>query len=92
MASGSTSNGSGGFAVQQTSATDSEALGWVNSSVMRWGVTGSFDATNNTFTPDAFLSLAIEGTGNDPDAEVAAKYDKKGNIFVANNGEIHIYS
>ena len=92
MASGSTSNGSGGFAVQQTSATDSEALGWVNSSIKRWGVTGSFDATNNTFTPDAFLSLAVEGTGNDPDAEVAAKYDKKGNIFVANNQDIYIYS
>jgi len=33
----------------------------------------------------------IEGAANDPNA-VVAKYDKKGNIFVANNEDIYIYS
>ena len=91
MASGSTSNGSGGFAVQQTSAANSEALGWINSSVKRWGVTGSFDATNNSFTPDAFLSLAVVGGVGETKTDVPAKYAKAGNIFVQDNGDIHIY-
>ena len=91
MASGSTSNGSGGFAVQQTSATDSEALGWINSSTQRWGVTGSFDASNNSFTPDAFLSLAVVGGVGETKTDVPAKYAKAGNIFVQDNGDIHIY-
>jgi hypothetical protein len=37
------------------------------------------------------MATVVEGAANDPTA-VVAKYTKKGNIFVANNQEIWIYS
>jgi hypothetical protein len=88
--SGSTSTSPGGIAIQQTSATDSEAFAW-SSTDSRWGVTGSFDPSTNTISPDAFMATVVEGAANDPTA-VVAKYTKKGNIFVANNEDIYIYS
>jgi len=90
MASGSQANGDGGIAIQQVGSSDAEALGW-DSGVSRWGVTGSFNASQNSLIPDAFMSLVIEGTTSDP-SSVVAKYIKKGNIFSAANGEIYIYS
>ena len=90
MASGSNANGDGGIAVQQTGASDAEAFAW-DSSVSRWGVTGSFDAAQSAIIPDAFMASVVEGAGNDPSA-VVAKYTKKGNIFVAANEDIYIYS
>lgn len=88
--SGSTSTSPGGIAIQQTGPTDSEAFAW-SSTDSRWGVTGSFDPSGNTISPDAFMATVIEGAANDPTA-VVAKYTKKGNIFVANNEDIYIYS
>jgi hypothetical protein len=41
--------------------------------------------------PDAFMASVIEGAANDPTA-VVAKYTKKGNLFVAANQDIYIYS
>ena len=90
MASGSNAQGDGGIAVQQTGPTDAEAFGW-DSGVARWGVTGSFDASQNVMVPDAFMASVIEGAANDPTA-VVAKYTKKGNLFVAANQDIYIYS
>jgi len=90
MASGSNANGDGGIAIQQTGPTDAEAFGW-DSGVSRWGVTGSFDASQNVMVPDAFMASVIEGAANDPTA-APAKYTKKGNIFVAANEDIYIYS
>jgi len=90
MASGSTSAGDGGFVVQQTEATDGEVFGF-DSATTRFGVSGSFDASQNTFTPDAFMAAVVEGSANDPD-DAPARYDKKGNIFIANNEDIYIYS
>ena len=90
MASGSTSAGDGGFVVQQTAATNGEVFGF-DSATTRFGVSGSFDASQNTFTPDAFMSAVVIGAANDPTA-APARYQKGGNIFVANNGEIYIYS
>jgi hypothetical protein len=88
--SGSTSTSPGGIAIQQTGPTDSEAFAW-SSTDSRWGVTGSFDPSGNTISPDVFMAAVIEGAANDPTA-VVAKYTKKGNIFVANNEDIYIYS
>jgi hypothetical protein len=90
LASGSNTAGEGGFVVQQGDNGLGEVFGY-DQSTLRFGLTSSFDATQNTFTPDAFFSNVIEGAANDPTATVA-KYTKKGNIFVADNGEIHIYS
>ena len=94
MASGSTSTGDGGFVVQQTSATDCEVFGF-DSSTTRFGVSGSFDASQNTFTPDAFMAAVVNTAGNAPNGANApdARYQKKGNLYVASNSEdIWIYS
>ena len=90
LASGSSANGDGGIVIQQNLDGTGEVFGFDNPT-KRFGVSGSFDAATNTFTPDAFMAAVVEGTANDPTA-VIAKYTKKGNIFVANNGDIHIYS
>ena len=90
MASGSNAPGDGGIAIQQTGPTDAEAFGW-DSAVSRWGVTGSFDASQGAMIPDAFMASVVEGAANDPLA-VVGKYVKKGNIFVAANEDIYIYS
>ncbi len=90
MASGSNAPGDGGIAVQQSGSLDAEAFGW-DSAVSRWGVTGSFDAAQSAIVPDAFMASVIEGAASDPTA-VIAKYTKKGNLFVAANEDIYIYS
>jgi hypothetical protein len=90
MASGSTSTGDGGIVIQQTSATNGEVFGF-DSATTRFGVSGSFDASQNAFTPDAFMAAVVEGAANDPTA-APARYQKKGNIFVAANEDIYIYS
>ena len=90
MASGSNAAGDGGIAIVQSGSLNAEAFGW-DSAVARWGVTGSFDASQGAIVPDAFMASVVEGGESDPTA-VVAKYVKKGNIFVAANGDIFIYS
>ena len=90
LASGSNANGDGGIAIQQANSLDSEAFGY-DSAVARWGVTGSFDAAQSAIIPDAFMASVVEGSTNLP-SEAIAKYTKKGNIFVAANQDIFIYS
>jgi len=90
LASGSTSTGDGGIAIQQTSNGVSEAFGF-DSGVSRWGVTSSFDASQNSLVPDAFMALSLIGAGTDP-TTVAARYSVKGNIFVGTDENIWIYS
>ena len=92
LASGSNAAGEGGFVVQQGSNGFGEVFGY-DQTTLRFGLTSSFDATQNSFIPDAFFSNVIEGAGGDNDpTDTVAKYTKKGNIFVADNGDIHIYS
>jgi hypothetical protein len=88
--SGSSGNGPGGIVIEQGTDDIGEALAW-SSADSRWGVTGSFDAASTTFDPDAYVNVVVEGTTNDPDTEVVTKYDKKGNMFVGNTGDIWIY-
>ena len=92
LASGSNAAGEGGFVVQQGSNGDGEVFGF-DQTTLRFGVSSSFDATQNSFTPDAFLATVVEGAGGDNDpTDTIAKYTKKGNTFVADNGDIYIYS
>ena len=87
MASGSTSNGDGGIAVQQTSPTDTEGFGY-DSATSRWGVTSSFDASQNALAPAAFMPVAINGTDNNPTSNLVAnetRYKKAGNIYIDTN-------
>ena len=90
FASGSVSTGDGGIVVQQDTQNIGEAFAW-DSGTSRWGVTGSFDASTSAYTPEAFMSTVIEGAASDPTA-VVAKLTKKGNIFVASDESIYIYS
>ena len=92
LASGSNAAGDGGIAVIQSGSKNSEALAY-DSAVTRWGFTGSFDPAQNTIVPEAFVAAVIEGGSGDNDpTDTIAKYAKKGNIFIADNGEIYVYS
>jgi hypothetical protein len=90
LASGSNSAGDGGIAVQQSGSLNSETFGF-DSGLTRWGVTSSFNASQNAFTPDAFMALSLIGTGIDPTA-VAARYQANGNIFIGTDESVWIYS
>ena len=90
FASGSNTTGDGGIVVQQDTQDVGELFGF-DAATTRWAVTSSFDASTSTFTPDAFMASVIEGTTNDP-TDAPARYVKKGNIFVADNEDIFIYS
>lgn len=94
LASGSNAAGDGGIVVQQTAQDVGEVFAFDQANV-RWGVSGSFDASQNAFTPDAFMAAVVNTAGNDPNGANApdARYEKKGNLYVASNSEdIWIYS
>jgi hypothetical protein len=90
LASGSNAAGDGGIVIQQDTQDQGEVFGF-DAVTTRWAVTGSFDASQNVFTPDAFMATVVEGAGADPTA-AAARYTAKGNIFVGNDENIWIYS
>ncbi len=90
FASGSATAGDGGIVVQQDTAGEGELFGY-DSATTRWALTSSFDAATSAFTPDAFISAVVIGATSDPD-DAPARYDKGGNIFVAANEDIYIYS
>ena len=92
LASGSTSVGDGGIVIQQDGPANGEAFAY-DAATLRWSVTGSFDPSTTSYTPDAFMSAVVEGAaGVDTPAAVVAKYQKKGNIFVGANQDVYIYS
>ena len=90
LASGSNAAGDGGIAIQQSNALDAVVFGF-DSGNTRWGVSSSFDASQNAFTPDAFMALSLVGAGTDPTV-VAARYQVKGNMFIGSDEGIWIYS
>ena len=92
MASGSNTAGDGGIVIQQGTQGIGEGFGY-DSALTRWGVTGSFDGSQATFVPDAFMAaVVVGGVGvNDP-STAPARYVADGNMFIADNGEIYIYS
>jgi hypothetical protein len=87
LASGSNSAGMGGLVVQQSTQDIGEVFSWDNTT-SRWATTGSFNASSNTFTPEAFMASVIDIDNGNTDI---AKYQKNGNIKV-DGGEIYIYS
>jgi hypothetical protein len=90
LASGSNAAGDGGIAIQQTNALNAEVFGF-DSGATRWGVSSSFDASQNAFVPDAYMALSLVGAGTDPTV-VDARYQVKGNIFIGSDEGIWIYS
>lgn len=91
LASGSNTSGDGGFVVQQGTQDIGEVFGF-DSATERWGVDTTFDASTSNLIPEAFLSLVIEGEVGETTTSVAARYTAKGNIFIADNEDIFIYS
>ena len=91
MASGSTAVGDGGIIVQQTGPANGEAFAY-DAATTRWSTTGSFDPSTEAYTPDSFISLVIEEKVGYELDDVGAKFQKKGNIFIANDQDIFIYS
>ena len=91
LASGSNTAGDGGIVIQDNGTQGiGEGFGY-DSAVTRWGVTGSFDGSQATFTPDAFMASVVVGTGTNP-SEAPARYVAAGNIFVGTDANIYIYS
>lgn len=90
LASGSSTTGDGGIAIQQTANNIAETFGF-DSGATRWGVTSSFDASQNAFTPDAYMALALIGATSSP-TSVPARYSVNGNIFTGTDESIWIYS
>jgi hypothetical protein len=90
LASGSDSTGDGGIVVQQATQDVGEAFAW-DAQAIRWGVTGSFLASDSAYTPDAFMAAVVVGTGTDPN-DAPTRYDAAGNIFVGTDENIWIYS
>lgn len=93
LASGSASPGDGGIVVQQGTQNIGEAFAF-DSNTERWSVTGSFDATQAVFVPDAFMAAAINLASTDPNSVGPdARYNKAGNIYVSSGDDsIWIYS
>ena len=91
LASGSTSAGDGGIVVQQAGPTQGEAFAY-DAITTRWSMTGSFNPATEAYTPDAFISAVVIGTGNQQATSVAAKYAKAGNMFVSASGDVMIYT
>ena len=90
--SGTSPSGDGGIVIQQTGSQGvGEAFGWDATNTSRWGVTSSFSANQAGFTPDAFMALAIIGSGTAP-TSVAARYSASGNLFIGTDETIWIYS
>ena len=88
LASGSTSNGDGGIAIQQTSATNTELFGY-DYNANRWGVTSSFDpGAGSGFTPKSFMAAVA----NNNSISGSATFQAAGNIYIDGGGEIYIYS
>ena len=88
FASGSTTAGDGGIVVQQGTQNVGELFGY-EATETRWGVDTAFNASDNSFTPQAFMSAVVDmqATGQSD----IPRYQKNGNIKI-DSGEIYIYS
>lgn len=94
LASGSTSAGDGGIVVQQTGQDVGEVFAF-DAATKRWAIADAFDASQNVFTPDAFMANVSTGNASSNtaiNALVDDRYESKGNLFVGDDEGIWIYS
>lgn len=85
--SGSGSPQEGGLIIDQGSGVGHAYI--FQSGSNRFGFTGSLDAEASTGTPDAFAAAVLDEAAGHTDK---VEYQKPGNIRVATNGDIFIYS
>jgi hypothetical protein len=94
LASGSTSAGDGGIVVQQTGQDVGEVFAF-DAATERWAIADAFNASQNVFTPDAFMANVSTGNASSNtaiNALVDDRYESKGNLFVGDDEGIWIYS
>ena len=88
LASGSTANGDGGIAIQQTAATNTELFGF-DYYEKRWGFTSSFNPeAGSGFVPKSFVAAVGDNNG----VSGSSDFQAAGNIYVDGSGEIYIYT
>ena len=87
FASGSTTTGDGGIVVQQGTQDVGELFGY-HATATRWGVDTAFNASDSSFTPEAYMAAVVDIDGGQTDV---ARYQKNGNIKI-DSGDIYIYS
>jgi hypothetical protein len=85
--SGSTNPDEGGIVIDEGNGFGHAYV--YDSDSNRFGFTGSLDATSDSVTPDAFVASVVDEAAGHSDV---AEYQKPGNIRVASNGDIFIYS
>ncbi len=88
FASGSTTAGDGGIVVQQATQDVGELFGF-EATVARWGVDTAFNASDSSFTPEAYMAAVVDMQA--PGQSDVARYQKNGNIKI-DSGDIYIYS
>ena len=87
FASGSTTTGDGGIVIQQGTQDVGELFGF-EATATRWGVDTAFNASDSSFTPEAYMAAVVDIDGGQTDV---ARYQKNGNIKI-DSGDIYIYS
>jgi hypothetical protein len=90
FASGSNVAGDGGIVIQQGTQNVGELFAF-DSAVTRWGLTGSFNASSGSYTPDAFMAAVVVSSSLNPN-DAPARYNAAGNIYVSGDESIYIYS
>ena len=93
FASGSNTAGDGGIVIQQGTQNVGELYGFENAA-NRWGFTSSFDASNSSFTPAAYITTTEFAASNPSAAPLyGGASNGYGNIHVnSSTGDIFIYS
>jgi hypothetical protein len=93
FASGSNAAGDGGIVIQQATQDVGELYGYENAA-NRWGFTSSFNASNSSFTPAAYITTTeFSATTPAADPIYGGASNGYGNIHVNTaTGDIFIYS
>lgn len=89
LSSGSTSANDGGIIIQSAASGTGYAFLY-DSAQARWAFTGSLSGTATTAAPDAFVATVIDL--NVVESIDVAAYQKPGNIKIATNQDIYIWS
>lgn len=96
LASGSATTGDGGIIVQQATQDVGDVFGFDGvTGADRWGIGQVQNAASSSFTPEAFMAAVLTGDA-DSDTAIQAlvdnRYNAKGNIFIADDEGIWIFS
>jgi hypothetical protein len=96
LASGSAGATDGGIVIEQANPSGGATgavFAYDGLSSGRWGIDTSFNPTGSSYTPKAFMSAVVIGSGANPvSAAPTSDYVKAGNIYAATDETLWIYS